>query len=206
MFVRLFCLRYAELAEHVLTYQDQALGYRDLIKAVSGIQLPAGRTELVQVTLPEEPSPIIRRGTFRKQAEQVATMLLTGRQICVLGADDIKLAERLQFVDTVMAVLPYGLRATMSAATSASSTSQDLKLRLFFASVPRAGGRLASGRSRGEDSRVKWGKLDEIDIADQAANLYRQWLNDVKGQAPGDARRSGRPGALRRCGHPPYGR
>ncbi len=184
VFVRLFCLRYAQLAELVLTYQDQALGYRDLIEAVSGLQLPAGRTELVRVTLPDEPSPIIRRGTIRKQAEQVATMLLTGRQICVLGADDIKLAERLQFVDTVMAVLPYGLRATMSAATSASSTSQDLKLRLFFASVPRAGGRLASGRSRGEDFRVKWGKLDEIDIPDQVAGLYRQWLNDVKGHAP----------------------
>ncbi|MGH3250136.1 MAG: hypothetical protein ACRDOI_28595, partial [Trebonia sp.] len=68
--------------------------------------------------------------------------------------------------------------------TSASSTSQDLKLRLFFASVPRAGGRLASGRPRGEDFIVEWGKLDEIDIADQAAGLYKQWLKDVKSHAP----------------------
>ncbi|MGH3247488.1 MAG: hypothetical protein ACRDOI_14945, partial [Trebonia sp.] len=174
VFVRLFCVRYTELAEHVLAYQDQVIGYLDLMKAVAGIQLPAGRTEQVRITLPDDPSSIFGRGTFRKQAEQVAAMLLTGRQVCVLGADDVKVAERLRFIDTVMAMLPYGLRATMSAATSASSTSQDLKLRLFFAGVPRAGGRLASGRPRGEDFLVEWGKLDEIDIADQAAGLYKQ--------------------------------
>jgi hypothetical protein len=184
VFVRLFCLRYAQLAEHALTYQDQALGYLDLIKAVAGIQLSAGRTDPVRVTLPDELSSLYTRGAFRKQAEQVAAMLLTGRQVCVLGADDAKVADRLRFIDTVMALLPYGLHATMSAATSASSTSQDLKLRLFFASVPRAGGKLASGWSRGEDFIVTWGKLDDIEIVDQAAGLYRQWLKDVKSHAP----------------------
>ena len=185
VFVRLFCLRYADLAEHAVTYRDQALGYQDLIQAVAGIQLPAGATESARVILPTEPSPIIKQGLIRKQAEQVAALLLTGRQVCLLGADDVPVAERLRFIDTVMAMLPYGLRATMSAATWASSTSQELKLRLFFTSGRRAGGRLPiGGRARVEDFLVEWGKLDEIDIRDQAAQLYQLWLKDVKRQAP----------------------
>jgi hypothetical protein len=185
VFVRLFCLRYADLAAHAVTYRNQALGYQDLIQAVAGIQPPAGATEPARVTLPPEPSPIISQGSLRKQAEQVAALLLTGRQVCLLGADDIPVAERLRFVDTVMAMLPYGLRATMSAATWASSTSQELKLRLFFTSGRRAGGRLpGSGRPRAEDFLVEWGHLDEIDITDQAARLYQLWLKDVKREAP----------------------
>jgi hypothetical protein len=185
VFVRLFCLRYADLAERAVTYGGQALGYQDLIQAVAGIQPPAGATELARVTLPAEPSPIIKRGDIRKQAEQVAAVLLTGRQVCVLGAYDIPVTERLQFIDTVMAMLPYGMRATMSAATWASSTSQELKLRLFFADGRRAGGRLAiGGRPRAEDLLMEWGKFDKIDISDQAARLYQLWLNDMKSEAP----------------------
>jgi hypothetical protein len=185
VFIRLFCLRYADLAEHVVTYRDQALGYQDLIQAVAGIRPPAGATELARVTLPAEPLPIIKRGAIRKQAEQVAAVLLTGRQVCVLGGYDIPVTERLRFIDTVMAMLPYGMRATMSAATWASSTSQELKLRLFFASGRRTGGRLAiGGRARAEDLLMEWGKLDQIDISDQAARLYQLWLDDVKNEAP----------------------
>jgi hypothetical protein len=185
VFVRLFCLRYADLAAHAVTYRNQALGYQDLIQAVAGIQPPAGATEPARVTLPAELSPIIAQGSLRKQAEQVAALLLTCRQVCLLGADDIPVADRLRFVDTVMAMLPYGLRATMSAATWASSTSQELKLRLFFTSGRRAGGRLpGSGRARAEDFLVEWGHLDEIDITDQAARLYQLWLRDVKREAP----------------------
>jgi hypothetical protein len=183
VFIRLFCLRYAELAEHVLTYRGQAPGYQDLFNAVAGIQLPAGHTAPVPVTLPAEPLPVIGRGLLREQAEQVATMLLTGRQVCVLGAGDVSVVDRLRFIDTVMAMLPYGLRATMSAATSASSTSPDLKLRLFFARAPRAGGRLASGPSRAEDFLVEWRASDKIDLGDEVADLYLTWLADVQGHA-----------------------
>ena len=207
VFVRLFCLRYADLAEHAVTYRDQALGYQDLIQAVAGIQLPAGATESARVILPTEPSPIIKQGLIRKQAEQVAALLLTGRQVCLLGADDVPVAERLRFIDTVMAMLPYGLRATMSAATWASSTSQELKLRLFFTSGRRAGGRLPiGGRARVEDFLVEWGKLDEIDIRDQRRPALPALAEGREAPGSGDARQPGRPGALRRAGPPPYGR
>jgi hypothetical protein len=184
VFVRLFCLRYADLAKYALTYQDQAPGYQDLFKAVARIQLPAGATEAARVTLPASLAPILTRGPLYRQAEQVATVLLARRPVCVLGADSVPLDERLRFIDTVMAMLPYGLRATLSAATSASSTSQDLKFRLFFASLPRTGGRLAGGRAPAEDFLVEWGKLDPVNVNDEAARLYQGWLKDVKGHAP----------------------
>jgi hypothetical protein len=184
VFVRLFCLRYADLAAQALRYQDQALGYQDLIRGVRDIQFPVGATEPARVTLPPTLTPVIGRGPGRGQAEEVAVMLLTGRQVCVLGAGDVPVAERLQFIDTVMAMLPYGLRATMSAATQASSTSQELKLRLFFASTPRAKGRLANGRAGTGDFLVEWGKQDEADTGDRVAELYRLWLKDAKSGAP----------------------
>ena len=83
-----------------------------------------------------------------------------------------------------MALLPYGLRATMSAATWVDGTAQDLKLRLFFTSAPRAADRLADGRSTAADHVVNWAGARDIQVAGDAAALYQDWLKDVKLQAP----------------------
>ena len=55
-----------------------------------------------------------------------------------------------------MALLPYGLRATMSASTWVDNTAQNLKQRLFFASAPRAADRLADGRPTAADRLTDW--------------------------------------------------
>ncbi len=141
------------------------------------------RAREVGLTLAAASSPIIARGTARRLAERVAALLLTGDQVCVLGADDVSAAERLRFVDTVMAMLPYGLRATMSASTWAASTSQGLKLRLFFSGVPRAGGRLTDGRAQARDRLVEWTHPDDIHVTGEAALLYQDWLKGVRSQA-----------------------
>lgn len=183
VFVRLFCVRYADLvqcAEQV----DYPVGYQNLVQAVDGLQLPPAHAGPVALEVPAAASPIVGRGTVRKLAEQVATLLLTGRQVCILGADDIGVAERLRFVDTVMALLPYGMRATMSTATWAGSSSQDLKLRLFFLGTPRVGGRLADGRARAEDILVEWGHPEDTYVLKGSALLYQDWLKDVKSEAP----------------------
>lgn len=193
VFIRLYCVRYADLTERARHYQDQALGYQDLIKAVDGIWLPPEAAGPVMVDLPDALLPIVRRAPLRKQAEQVATVLLTGRQVCVLGADDVSAVDRLRFIDSVMAMLPYGLRATMSAATSASSTSADLKLRLFFASAPRAPGLLGDGRPRATDFCVEWGRQADVNLPDEAARLYQEWLEDVKSRAPAMLAEQGKP-------------
>ena len=183
VFVRLFCVRYADMAEHAVSYQD-------LVQAAYQVQLPARAAPPVTLTLPDRPSALPGRGGHRKLAERVAVLLLARSPVCVLGADDLPVADRLRFIDTVMAMLPYGLRATMSAATWAASTSQQLKLRLFFAGAPRAGALLADGRPGTGDRLVQWTHPEAIKVTDEAALLYQDWLKDVRTDPPVAARRA----------------
>jgi hypothetical protein len=162
-YVRLFCVRYADLADH-------GTGYADLVEAVRDQQLPAGLTGPVEITLPEaRPYPL--PGPVVQQAENVATSLLTTDQVCVLGAASASAMERLAFIDLVMSLLPYGLRTAMSASTWASSTAQDLKLRLFFTNARR------------DDERtwhVTWGWPEERDLHDdEPAAQYGSWLRSI---------------------------
>ena len=176
VFVRLFCVRYSDAAELAVSYQD-------LVGAANQIQLPGAGAGPVTLTLAPEPAAIYSRSTPRKVAERAAALLLTNHPVCILGADDVPATDRLRFIDTVMALLPYGLRATMSASTWVDSTAQDLKLRLFFASAPRAADRLADGRLTSEDCVVDWANTTDVSITGDAAAFYQDWLKDVKGQA-----------------------
>jgi len=177
VFVRLFCVRYADLAK-------VPVGYQDLVQAADQVRLPRSAAGRVALTLSAKQAPIFGRGPSRHLAERVAVLLLTGRPVCVVGADDVSAADRLRFIDSVMAWLPYGMRATMSASTWADSASQDLKLRLFFVGVPRSRARLTDGRASSEDCIVEWGHPEGIVVTDDSAQLYQGWLNEVKGQAP----------------------
>jgi hypothetical protein len=176
VFVRLFCVRYADLAK-------VSVGYLDLFQAADQVQLPRSAAGTVSLILSARPAPI-PRGAPRRLAERVAVLLLTGHPVCVVGADDVSAAERLRFIDTAMAWLPYGLRATMSAGTWADSASQDLKLRLFFAGVPRSPGLLADGRVSSGDRVVDWGDGKDISVSGGLPQLYQGWLKEVKDQAP----------------------
>lgn len=172
-FVRLFCARYTDLAEHAVSYQE-------LVTAVRDQMLPAGLIEPIKVELPAQTTPNAATGSVRALAENVATLLLTTRQVCVLGAEDVTADDRLAFIDTVMALLPYGLRCTMSASTWASSTVQDLKLRLFFSNAERSDG--------GSTSYVTWGQPGQLCLtgpAAEAADLYLSWLRNAGPRAAG---------------------
>ena len=129
-YTRLFCVSYSEMARNQVRYTE-------LVESVKGYQLPAGPTAPIRVELLETespPSPV----QVNALAEKVASLLLTTRPVCVLGAADTSAWDRLQFVEQVMSMLPYGLRATLSASTWASATARNLKFRLFFASTERA--------------------------------------------------------------------
>lgn len=133
IYSRLFCLRYPDLAKHAVTCAD-------LLNAVERQLLPPGDDG--PVTLRVTPAPALwappRPASFPPDlAAVVAALLLTARPVCVLGADEVPAVDRLMFVDRVLSLLPYGLRATLSAATWASPTARELKLRLFFASARR---------------------------------------------------------------------
>ncbi|NAS23858.1 hypothetical protein GT755_19435 [Herbidospora sp. NEAU-GS84] len=65
-------------------------------------------------------------------ATSAAALLMTGKHVCVLGADGVPMIERLRFVDEVAALLPYGMRTRLTAATWVSATAGH-KIRLSFA-------------------------------------------------------------------------
>lgn len=163
-YVRLFCIRYADLAELAPTYTE-------LVAAVKDYLLPPGLAKPLRIELQSAEQAAPGRGPHPELAAEVAVLLLTGRPVCILNADQIPAATRLEFIDGVLALLPYGLRATLSASTWASSTAQDLKFRLFFASAPREdGGRTIHLRwDKGRQTRIERGRYE-------AAEVYRDWL------------------------------
>jgi hypothetical protein len=164
VFIRLFCVRYADLAEHGTTFTD-------LLTAVQDQELaPQSTTGPVRLRLTSEQASQPASGSAPGLAETVAALLLTSSPVCVLGADEVAAPERLAFIDEVMSLLPYGLRATLSASTWASSTAQHLKLRLFFTSVRRGGG---------GTNHVRWGQPGQGGLpasGSRAARIYLAWL------------------------------
>jgi hypothetical protein len=105
---------------------------------------------------------------------RVAPLLLTGRPVCVLGAEGTSMLERLEFIDSVMELLPYGFRARMTAATWTRTTNRNHRFRLFFSGAPRADE---------PDYVVTWGEdPDLVSAPDREAGEYFDWLQDNIGQ------------------------
>jgi hypothetical protein len=102
-------------------------------------------------------------------AMYVAPLLLTGKPVCVLDGDQTSLDERLRFIDTVMALLPYGFRARMTAATWTKSTYQTHRFRLYFSSAPR---------TDQQDYVVSWVAPDDVYLPPGHAREYYDWLAD----------------------------
>jgi hypothetical protein len=159
-YIRLFCVRYTEMAQN-------QLGYAELLESVLGYQLPAGRTSPIKVELLETEPPSFPP-SVSALAENAATLLLTGQPVCVLGAERATAEDRLRFIDQVMWLLPYGLRATMSAATWASATAKNLKLRLIFTSAER---------DDGATSYLTWGAPMRFDLSAREVTLLRHYVN-----------------------------
>jgi hypothetical protein len=159
-FTSYFCAPYASLA-------PQGTTYLDMYRAFSAVTLPArdGPPKEVPIATATQQIPSIDALAMR-----VAPLLLTGAPVCVLGADETSLDERLRFIDTVMGLLPYGFRARMAAATWTRPTHRNHRFRLFFSSEPRA--------SEKPDQIVYWGEPDLAAIPGGDAGHYYGWLAD----------------------------
>ncbi|HTZ23674.1 MAG TPA: hypothetical protein VMC83_06755 [Streptosporangiaceae bacterium] len=159
-----FCMPYKHLA-------DAAIGYLAMHEALHPVTLSVadGPPIQVPVALPKSRTP-----AAGDLAVRVAPLLLTGRPVCVLGAEGTSMLERLEFIDTVMELLPYGLRARMTAATWTRASNRNHRFRLFFSAAPRAGE---------PDYEVIWGDSPElVSVPDREAGEYFDWLQDNIGQ------------------------
>jgi hypothetical protein len=156
MFTRYFCVPYEEMAR-------SAVSYEELYAAVQRFRLEPGDRAPVRVELHR---PGVRGVARDPLTMRVAALLMTSKPVCVLGAEGSGFTDRLRFVDRVAALLPYGMRSELSAATWASSTFEEHKFRLFFASTAR----------RGDDHVVRWRQPEDRAIGHRYADDYLSWL------------------------------
>lgn len=155
-----FCLPYRRLAE-------AAVSYRAIHEALSALTLTVADGPPAEVPIAIATSRTPAADDF---AVRVAPLLLTGQPVCVLGAEGTTMAERLEFIDAVMGLLPYGFRSRMTAATWTRASNRNHRFRLFFSSEPRADE---------TDHQVMWGgDPDLIRIPGGEAGEYSDWLQD----------------------------
>jgi hypothetical protein len=158
-----FCLPYKRLAV-------AAVGYLAMFEALRSITLTVTDGPPKEVLIATPPSRTPAAGDL---ALRVAPLLLTGRPVCVLGAEGTGMLERLEFIDAVMELLPYGFRSRMTAATWTRATNRNHRFRLFFSSAPRADE---------PDQVVTWGDSpDLIPVPGKEAGEYLDWLQDNVG-------------------------
>jgi hypothetical protein len=159
-FTSYFCVPYRRLAE-------QAIGYLSLYEALRALMLPVVNGPPKEVTI-AVPTPQVQ--AVDDLALRVAALLLTGTPVCVLGADGTRMTERLRFIDATMALLPYGFRTRMTAATWTRATNREHRFKLFFSSAPRA--------TQPPDHVVTWDQPDLVRIPGGPASDYLDWLID----------------------------
>lgn len=171
-----FCLPYRPLAK-------EAIGYLAMYEALSAIKLTVADGPQHEVPIAV---PVSRTPAAHHLAVRVAPLLLTGRPVCVLGAEGTDMAERLAFIDSVMELLPYGFRSRMTAATWTRASNRNHRFRLFFSSAPR---------TDEPDQVVNWGDSpDLVYVPDGEAGEYLDWLLEYTGPLTELADRTGETG------------
>lgn len=179
-----YCVPYAPLAEAARKYQAP-VSYAALCEAVA--RHPVGPRDGRPITVALEPMSADRASdAVRRHGGQVvagtAALLLAG-PVSVVGADGSTTRERLDFIDAVASLLPYGYRAKFSAATWSQSGTK-LRMRLAFGAYPRE-----------DATTVVWRRGAE---PGDTFGVARRYLDQLRRLTDGDGSgRSGRASAAR---------
>jgi len=131
----LFCVPYQAMGDAKITYSA-------LHQAASAVRLPESGTDHrpVELQVPDPGVVALARAVepdVRGCAEEAAGLLLLGQRITVVGADHLGLDDRLRFLDTIGAFLPYGYRAYATGATWTQGPAQ--RIRVAFGTRRRDG-------------------------------------------------------------------
>ncbi|SNR23218.1 hypothetical protein [Actinomadura mexicana] len=134
---------------------ERPISYVDLYEALAD----RDATDGAPISVPElDPHQIADRVGL--EALGAAALLLTRSPVQLEGAEGVPMVERLGFLDTVAALLPYAMRTRLSAATWVSSTSEH-NFRLAFSSHAREGA-----------LTVRWGDPPVLPPAARTARTY----------------------------------
>jgi hypothetical protein len=148
-----------------------SVSYRAMYKRFRETRLPPAGSRRIPVNLPVLRPPELTRGRAMRAVE----LLLTNKPVCVLGADGVGIDQRLEFFDSVMTMLPYGMRGRLAAATLTKSNFYEHKFRLFFSSAPRPG----------DDCQMDWGSRSSEARRPDEAKAYINWLtSDLNNRVP----------------------
>jgi hypothetical protein len=141
-----FCVPYADVAR-------MGLSYTAVYEAVAPIALPAQDGRLISLTVtPEAPGEAVRRvEDFGDRIAGTAAAQLLDRPVTITQAEGSTLRQRLEFIDAVASLLPFGFRAKLTAGTW-SDTGARHRLRLAFASRPREDAAILAWRQGGDVS------------------------------------------------------
>jgi hypothetical protein len=147
------------------------VSYRALSESLSMAQLPHPGGGLLPLTLPRLDPAELARSILELGPDTVATIaaLLLSAPVTIIGPDFPDMAVRLRLLDAVAALLPYGCRASYTAATW-SDTGAGARFRIVFAN-----------RARDEASRVVWGTPARVP-AEGPARGYLEYLRRITGQ------------------------
>jgi hypothetical protein len=160
-----FCVPYQPPAEITVSYES-------IYQKFNGVWLGTTSRPPLPVELPARTSLPVPSAL----AMQAASRLLTGRPVCVLGAESTTVEERLAFIEAVSQMVPYGFRTRLTAATWVRATQRDHRFRLFFSAAKRDGDP--------PDGVVYWEQpeLTALTSRDDYAYAYNQWLANTVGQ------------------------
>jgi hypothetical protein len=163
-----FCLPYADLSRSPVSYQGLYAAVADLAK--QDLSRLAGG-EPIQLTI-SRLNPVVLAQTVRQlNATSVAAIAakLLGGPVTITGPGFPDLDTRLGFFDAVAALLPYGYRPYLTAATWSDSGAGD-RFRIVFAN-----------RARDEASRVPWRSTPLRPAGGGPEHAYLGYLSRVTG-------------------------
>ncbi|HEX3924496.1 MAG TPA: hypothetical protein VHY31_19580, partial [Streptosporangiaceae bacterium] len=167
-----FCVPYAELAR-------TPVGYCDLYDAITAMTPSLRPVDGPMILLTARALSSDRLADAVRRADEAtvhatAALVLT-TPVSVVEAEGASLRDRLEFIDAVASLLPYGFRARFSGATWSDSGTKH-RVRLAFAARPR------------EDAAVvRWRRRADVPAGDRFALTYRDRLRGLS-QEPGRSR------------------
>jgi hypothetical protein len=157
-----FCVPYAQIAGGPVSYEG-------LYRAFSECVLPVDAPLTVKIPVLDTRDIASR---VDETAMETAALLLADEPVCVVGGEFLPMPERLRHLDTVAALLPYGLRTRLTASTWTDSSTKH-RIKLSFAKHPREGARSVSWSAHESESH-RW------------ADLSRHYFDLLARRSPGE--------------------